>query len=219
MKLLLTSKGLRNETLRQVLRTLVGEEEISVAFIPTAANIVDSDKHWLVRDLSDARAMGRLDIIEIAALREADWRPRLEKANVILFGGGNAVYLMHWLNATGLAKALPELLTSRVYVGISAGSIVACPTLAATSPEKVDEARKRSIAVQAGLGLVPFWLRPHYNAPGWANATSVATAELSKTIPGVLYGVDDESALQVIDGKVMVVGEGRCEKYEHGALR
>lgn len=34
--------------------------------------------------------------------------------------GGNTYHLMEWLNKSGLAKLLPELLKDKVYVGVNA---------------------------------------------------------------------------------------------------
>ena len=50
MKLLLTSAGLRNESLRKALKKLVNEEGIRFAFIPTAANMQEGEKDWLIAD-------------------------------------------------------------------------------------------------------------------------------------------------------------------------
>lgn len=51
------------------------------------------------------------------------WGPQLEDADVFIFEGGNSFYLMEWINKSGLSLVLPELLKTKVYVGV-AGSIV-----------------------------------------------------------------------------------------------
>ncbi len=49
---------------------------------------------------------------------------RFDAADVMFFGGGSNYHLMRWINRSGLAKLLPEYLKSKVYVGVSAGSMV-----------------------------------------------------------------------------------------------
>lgn len=62
-------------------------------------------------------------------LGEEQWRPRLQLADAIVMGGGDAGYLVNRFHQSGVAKALPGLLDERLYVGISAGSIVAGPDI------------------------------------------------------------------------------------------
>ena len=120
MKLMLTSAGVTNKSLENALKQLV-KGKIKMAFIPTAANIEEGDKDWLITDLNNCRKLGEVDIVDISALEKDVWLSRLEKANVIFVGGGNTVYLMVCVLKSGLDKELKELLKTRVYVGISAG--------------------------------------------------------------------------------------------------
>ncbi len=75
MKLLLTSNGLANESIKNALEELVGKprEEIKIAFIPTAAFPDDDAKHesrnWLAQDMYDAKEFaGFIDIVSLADL-------------------------------------------------------------------------------------------------------------------------------------------------------
>ncbi len=64
------------------------------------------------------------------------WLPRLQKADVLLFSGGNSFHLMRWIKESGLELLLPELLKTKVWAGISAGSMVTNPTLALSNNDK-----------------------------------------------------------------------------------
>jgi len=140
MKLLLTSGGITNKSIAKALFELVGKkpEETTLAFIPTAANVGSSDKGWLIDDLYNLKQQNlkSIDIVDISALPEKVWLPRLEAADILFFSGGDTSHLMNWLEKSGLAKLLPDLLKTRVYAGISAGSIVAAPSLALSSKDK-----------------------------------------------------------------------------------
>ncbi len=213
MKLLLTSGGITNKSIAKAFLELIGKPagEATVAFIPTAANAEEGDKGWFIDDLSNLKKQNLkcIDIVDISALPKDVWLPRLEAADVLFFSGGNTPHLLYWLKKSGLAELLPNLLKTRVYVGISAGSIVAAPTLALSSkadlPFPHEDAEGQG---KEGLHLINFHVRPHLNSPDFPKAAAEYLQERAKEIPETIYALDDQSALKVIDGKVEVVSEG-----------
>ncbi len=212
MKLLLTSAGISNKSLENALKKLVNGK-IKIAFIPTAANIEEGDKEWLITDLNNCKKLGEVDIVDISALTKKIWLPRLKKSNVIFVGGGNTVYLMDWIKKSGLDKELKELLETRVYVGASAGSVVLSKTLFASSEFIYgDEDGKE----HKGLGYVNFHFRPHLNSPAFPKVREEAFKELSPKLDGDLYALDDNSGILFIDGKIEIISEGKWIKYSKG---
>ncbi|MEI4856050.1 Type 1 glutamine amidotransferase-like domain-containing protein, partial [Klebsiella pneumoniae] len=77
-------------------------------------------------------------------------------ADILYFEGGNAPFLLHWLQKTNLDKKLPELIKDKVYVGSSAGSIITNNTIWAASDYILNLEIKD---VPKGLGLVDFYFR------------------------------------------------------------
>lgn len=210
MKLLLTSSGLTNESLCNALKKLA-RGHIRIAFIPTAANVVEEEKGWLVNDLNNCKKLGDLDIVDISALPKNIWLLRLKKANVIVVGGGDTAYLMKQINSSGLMEELPGLLKTRVYVGISAGSIVTNKTLQAASSFIFS---KKS--TPKGLGMVDFYVRPHLNSPKF-RVKKVNEKIMRKVIgrfDGDVYALDDNSGVLVDDDKIEVVSEGKWKLYK-----
>jgi dipeptidase E len=134
MKLLLTSNGLTNNLIINALFELTEKkpEETNVVFIPTASNVESGDKSWLINDLINLKKQNfkSIEITDISAVDEKIWKSSLERADILYFEGGNPYYLMRWLNKSGLSQLLPNLLEDKVYVGVSAGSIVTNPNLA-----------------------------------------------------------------------------------------
>ena len=57
MKLLLTSAGLSNKTIVEVFNNLVGlpNEKIKIVYIPTASNVEEGDKGWLIDDYTNLK--------------------------------------------------------------------------------------------------------------------------------------------------------------------
>jgi dipeptidase E len=213
MKLLLTSGGITNKKIADALLELVGKkaEEISLAFIPTAANVEGHDKSWFIRDLQNIKQQGYkfIDIVDISALPKWNWQPRLEAADILFFSGGVTPHLMYWIETSGLKELLPEFLKTKVYVGISAGSIVASPTIILSSQDKVSWYKEKfGFDIKMGLGLVDFYMRPHLNSPNRPQFSKEYLEEFSKQKQKTVYGIDDKMALKVIDEKVEVIGEG-----------
>src|SRR5207245_2411476 len=81
--------------------------------------------------------------------------PWVQEADVLLVAGGDATYLSHWMQESGLADLLPSL-QDTVWVGLSAGSMVMTPRIGDdfvewTPPNGSDRT----------LGVVDFSIFPH----------------------------------------------------------
>jgi dipeptidase E len=72
---------------------------------------------------------------------------------------------MNWINKTNLNALLPELLKNKVYVGLSAGSMVACKDLALNISQKIYEEDLDQEINIPGLNYVNFYFLPHLNSP------------------------------------------------------
>ena len=213
MKLLLTSNGLSNQSTANALFDLVGKkaDEISIAFIPTASNISAGDKDWLIDDLVNIRNQNFkcIDIVDISALPKEVWLPRFQTADILFFSGGDTNHLMNWIEKSGLKELIPDLLKTKVWAGISAGSMVTNPSLALSSKDKkIYYEENFGYKSEIGLSLVNFFVRPHYRSEFYVRASKEYLEDVAKDIPGLIYALDDQSALKVIDGKVEIISEG-----------
>ena len=217
MKLLLTSGGLENESIITALKDLAGRpfETLNFAFIPTASNLEAGDKWWLIEDLQVCKKLGfaSVDIVDISALPRTIWQKRLEAADVLFVEGGNTFHLMHWLRVSGLAELLPELLKTRVYVGVSAGSIVAGQGLQFSRSEKSEAEEIDGAIDEVGMSLVDFFIEPHIGSVYFPELTFEYAREEAEKTGETLYALDDQSAIQVNEGVVSVVSEGAWKKF------
>lgn len=217
MKLLLTSAGITNKTLKKALQELLSKPFTSstLVFIPTAANGEVGDKSWLINDLYAFKTLGfsSIEIIDIAAVQKDVWLPRLERAEIIVFGGGNVGYLAEWLKKSGLEKELPALLQTKIYVGISAGSMVTAPQVSLSSASILYYEETGKLKVIDGLGLVDFELWPHLNSDWFPKVRLPYLESLASNVKGPFYAIDDNSAIEVVDGKVTVITEGVWKKF------
>jgi dipeptidase E len=214
MKLLLTSAGITNKSITDALSELLAKpfSESNLVFIPTAANVEEGDKDWLIDNLYQCKSFGfkSIDIVDIALPKEV-WQGRLEPADILLFGGGNTFYLAEQLEKAGLKSSILELLKTKVYVGISAGAQVASDKILVSSTQLFQDEDKRQ-AVEA-LGLVNFQFRPHLNSPYFPNVNKDVLTRVASEIKVPMYVLDDQSALKVVNGQVEVVSEGEYLSY------
>lgn len=217
MKFLLTSAGLANDSIKKSFFDLVEKptKEIKIAFIPTASNIENGDKSWLVQGLADLQEMGfaQLDIVDIAAVPKVIWKPRLEEANVFFFGGGNPFYLKYWLEKSGLKDYLPELLKSRVWVGISAGSMVSGINILTDTDRVEAEEILNKVLGKDGLSFVSFTLKPHYLSPLFEGRDNISIAKEAEQFEETVYAIDDRTAIMVNGDKIEVISEGKWKKF------
>lgn len=212
MKLLLTSGGLANNSIKKALFDMVGKkpEHTKVVFIPTASNVEVGDKSWLINDLVNLQKCNfeEIDIADISAVEERMWKPKFERADVLFFEGGNTYHLMEWINKSGLGLILPEFLKTKVFVGVSAGSMVTNKDLALSISQIVYGEDLDRTEEMKGLNYVNFYILPHLNSPYFANLRKNIIEKATQDITDTIYALDDQSALQVIDGKVNVISEG-----------
>lgn len=207
MKLLLTSGGIRNNSQVRALEKLLTKDVRSskAVYILTAANVERGDKAWLISNLNELSQLFReLDLADLALPRRL-WEPQVIGADVIVVGGGNTTYLMRHMKMSGFEDMLPDLLKTKVYVGISAGSMVAAPTTAPNS-----DMQKKMTA----LGLVSFGIQPHYRSAAFPLAQTkeqVERRKLDNNITYPLYALDDQSAVSVDNHEIQIVSEGHWD--------
>jgi dipeptidase E len=215
VKLLLTSAGVKNPTIQDALVDLLGKPiaDANALCIPTAAYghpQVGADAPW--RFISGQsplpmtglgwKSLGVLELTALPTLEKERWVSWVRDTDVLLVGGGDALYLCHWLRESGLADLLPSL-PETVWVGLSAGSMVLGPRIGQdfvqwTPPDGGDE----------GLGVVDFSIFPHLAPEGLPGNTMAEAEKWAAEIAAPGYAIDDETAIRVTDGTVDVVSEG-----------
>ena len=214
MKLLLTSGGIVNNSIRNALVDMMGKPiaEATALFVPTAEQplgpfFVGRSAENLLQQ--EWKAFGVLELTALPSIPQEAWLPKLEAADVLLVGGGDPLYLCYWMQQSGLADLLPEL-RETVYVGMSAGSMVLAPNI---GQEFVNWRPPTAGDSDKTLGLVDFAMFPHLDNPDLPrNTLAVAEKWAAKlTVPG--YVVDDDTAIKVIDGAVEVISEGHWNLF------
>lgn len=219
MKYLLTSAGITNTSIHNALLDLLGKPiaKANALCIPTAsyANPNGPVRAWRFISGQEPlcpmcelgwKSLGVLELTALPSIAKELWVPLVQETDVLLVNGGDPLYLCYWMRQSGLADLLPEL--GAVYVGLSAGSMVMTPTITEyfvgwKPPTGGDET----------LGLVNFSIFPHLDNE-MLPYNSMAHAE--RWAAGVrvpAYAIDDQTAIQVVDGAVEVVSEGNWKRF------
>jgi dipeptidase E len=136
--------------------------------------------------------------------RNADeLRAILRGKDAVYVQGGNTFYLLKWVRESAFGEVVKELIEQGiVYIGVSAGSYIACPTIEPAIWKGVD---KNTVGLTdfTALGLVPFLMFVHFE-PAYAGI-------LRKEIPGAHYSVKiltDGQAILIQGKEIKLVGRG-----------
>jgi dipeptidase E len=214
LKLLLTSGGITNASIREALIDLLGKPiaESTALCIPTAQwghpmcgpasvrGFVSGLAPWGNMTSLGWKSLGVLELTALPTIGEERWVPWVREADVLLVDGGDATYLCHWMQQSGLADLLPSL-PETVWVGVSAGSMVMTPRIGA------DFVKWPSAPDDRTLGIVEFSIFPHLDV--FPSNTLAAAEPWAADVADPAFVIDDQTAIKVVDGTVEVVTEGR----------
>lgn len=141
----------------------------------------------------------------------------LERVDAIFVGGGNTYALLSRLHRAKLVEAIrARVLAGTPYVGSSAGSNLAGPTILTTNDWNVV-----SLDRFDALSLVPFNVNPHYLEADPAMAAHSETRDdrireyhVVNTNP--VFGIEEGTWVRVEDGAATVGGRGRVKVFRRG---
>lgn len=161
MKLLLTSAGITTQTIADKLLELADGGNAKVGFITTAANAEPGNKDWYINQILNLQKYGFdwIDFIDPSAA-DIDWKTRLQEVGIVFVSGGNTFHLLDQARKTGFDAWLKANIENIVYVGVSAGSIIATPSIGVAPIDNGDD-NTPGITDLTGLHFVDFEVSPH----------------------------------------------------------
>jgi len=217
MKFLLTSAGIKNQSIHDALVSLLGKPiaDSSALCIPTAGYghpqgspggawrfISGREPRCPMTELG-WKSVGVLELTALPSIGEERWVPWVREVDVMLVNGGDALYLCHWMRQSGLADLLSSL-NETVWVGLSAGSMVMTPRVG----EDFVESKPSITGDDRTLGVVDFSIFPHLDHPDLPENSMAGAERWAASIGCPAYAIDDQTAIKVVDGAVEVVSEG-----------
>ncbi len=222
MRLLLTSAGIKNASIRDALVDLLGKPiaDSTALCIPTAGyghpqgspggawRFISGQQPRCPMCELGWKSLGVLELTALPSIGEERWVKWVREADVLLVNGGDAVYLGYWMRQSGLAGLLPSL-DKTVWVGLSAGSMVMTPRVG----EDFVESKPSITGDDLTLGVVDFSIFPHLDHPDLPENTMAAAEKWAAGLGNPSYAIDDQTAIKVADGIVEVVSEGKWKFF------
>ena len=217
MKLLLISNSTNagEEYLRYPLpeigRFLGGVQE--VVFVPYAAVTFS----YAAYEAKVRARLGELGIRVRSVHRAKDPVRLIREAQAVCVGGGNTFALVKKMQEQGLMPAiLRKIKAGTPYVGWSAGSNVACPTISTTNDMPIVEP-----ASFKAIGAVKFQINPHYldaNPEGHAGETrEQRILEYIEANPRRwVVGLREGCMLRYEEGRLELIGERPMRIFKKG---
>jgi len=205
MKLLLISNSTMSgepylDYPKHEIRKFLGDKTVNALFIPYAAVTFSFDQY-------ESKVEERFAEIghHITSVHHfSDPVEAIQNAEAIVVGGGNTWQLVRMMHDNLLMEAIRnKVIQGTPYIGWSAGSNVACPTLQTTNDMPVVDPKGFDC-----MGLMPFQINPHYldsNPEGHGGETREQRIE----------------EFLEINSEITVVGlrEGTMLKYENNSLK
>jgi dipeptidase E len=219
MRLLLISNSTRYgsgylDHCADAIMSFLGPTVSRVLFVPYAA---------FDRDSYVAKARARFEAINLG-LDSVHDAPRgavraVEEAQALFIGGGNTFRLIDMLWRQELIPAIRRRVNAGMpYIGSSAGSNVACPSIRTTNDMPIIEPQSFE-----AMNLVPFNINPHYQDPfpgsthmGETREERIAEFHEENTPPVV--GLREGAWLVVEDSQVLLQGSSGARVFRRGEM-
>lgn len=202
-KLFLTSAGLPIEISEEFLKLLNKDiKETKLCFI-TTASIPEKDKWYVEKDRKRLLELGfKVQEMDLRKENEMSLNNKLKNFDVVYVEGGNTFYLLKYVWESGFDKAIKPFLTTGVYVGVSAGSIIAGLNIETANWKHADR-NIANLKDLTGLKLVDFVIAPHIDGTNIEE-----TRECANRVSYPVVALSDKQAI-LIDGKTKkIIGVG-----------
>lgn len=155
MKILLSSN-------KEIIKKYV-KENSKIGFVSTASE-VENDRWYMEKDRDDLNKM-KFSIVDIDISMEnkEEIIEKFNRVDAIFVAGGNSFYLLQQLKLKNVLQELIEFANNKIYIGSSAGSCIACPSI--DYVEKLDDKTQAPLLNNCNaMNLVDFYILPHYKS-------------------------------------------------------
>ena len=191
----------------------LGNQSLKILFIPYAAVTFSMDEY-------ESKVRSRFEELghSLTSLhRLSDPEKAIQNAEALVIGGGNTWQLVRRMNDSGIFPLLRERVLAGVpFIGWSAGSNVACPTLRTTNDMPIIDPKGFDC-----LDLVPFQINPHYldkNPEGHGGETREQRIEefLEINANVQVVGLREGTMLRREGDRLSLIGKRSCRIFKQG---
>lgn len=195
------------------IKNFLGSEKVTGLFFPYAGVTISYDEYT-------SKVKARFNEIghDITSIHEAS-NPiqAIKEAKAIIVGGGNTFHLLKMIRDLGLIEPVREkVLSGTPYIGWSAGSNMACPTIRTTNDMPVVEPDSFE-----AFHLVNFQINPHYldkNPDGHAGETREDRIneflQVNQQTP--VFGLREGCIFRIEEQQMELTGRKPARLFEYG---
>ena len=139
------------------------KQNSTIGVIPTASEL-DDDRWYMEKDKEDLSRMSyNVVTIDISKESKKGIIENFNNIDAIFIAGGNSFYLLQQLKIKDVLQELIDFANKKIYVGSSAGSCIACPSI--DYVEKLDDKSQAPLLDNLNaMNLVDFYILPHYKS-------------------------------------------------------
>ena len=198
---------------KQAIKTFLGDIKNNIVFIPFASVTFS----WADYASKVNEAFAEIDVSVTGIHTMEDPFKAISEAEAIMIGGGNSFQLLQLLYEYRLVEVIRKKVEDGTpYIGWSAGSNIACPTLKTTNDMPIVE-----LPTFKALDLLPFQINPHYTEaviPGHnGESRDLRLLEFIQTNKGItVIGLPEGMIIQLKNEHYELVGEKPVKIFQHG---
>lgn len=139
------------------------ENNKKVLFVETSGETHQGKRRWIDDAIEKMQQLGfELEIYTITDKTESEIKSAISRVDIIYVAGGNSAYLLNKSQENNFAEIVKEFIDDGgIYIGQSAGSIVAGPNIYALYKSENNQWFKKLKSFD-GYGLVDFIVVPHF---------------------------------------------------------
>ncbi|GAB4303865.1 MAG: dipeptidase PepE [Marinilabiliales bacterium] len=195
------------------IKEFLGNNQLHIIFIPYAAVTFSFDEYE--KKVNDRLAEVGHKVTGIH--KYEDKIEAVKNADAIIVGGGNTFHLVKLLQEERLIEPIREkVINGTPYVGWSAGSNVACPTICTTNDMPIVQPPSFNV-----LKLIPFQINPHYldaNPENHAGETREQRIEEFLEVNQNVYvaGLREGTMFQIENNNIKLIGDKTCRIFKYG---
>lgn len=204
--IILTSAGFKTPQLQKDLLEFLPKppKQLKLAHIITASK-VSENTGFVDRERKVLKDLGfRIEEFDIEGENEKSLMRKFSGKDIIYVQGGNTFYLLKQVRQSGFEKVVEGLIEKGViYIGVSAGSYIACPTIEMAVWKNTDRSHYGLGNLKA-MNLVPFLVSVHCNREKYREGLREGIAKANYPV----RILTDEQALLIRGDKVKLIGSG-----------
>ncbi len=203
---ILTSSGWLKPIVREaILPYLPIQKGLKVGYIPTASKVVKDDTYAKRDEAIMQEELGfDLTEIDLSIVSPDELQGLLARQQAVYVQGGNGFFLLKHARRTGFIDLARKLVEDGqlIYIGKSAGSYLACPTIEMHTWHS-DKWRRFDVDDLRAMSLVPFLIQAHYT-----ENDNEAIENGMRSSDYTLRLLTNDQAFIIQDNEVKLVGEG-----------